>query len=59
MGRPAKIALSVGSFLVAVLVAAAFVEVVYGDPRPRIVQFYLLLIEAPILFLIWRPRRRP
>ena len=51
-----KIAASAVAVLVAVLVAAATIEVIYGAPRPGFVPVAALAIASPVLFLIWRKR---
>ncbi len=53
-----KITLSVVSFFIVMLAASAIVEIYYGQPRPGFAQLLVIIVEAPILWLIWRDRRR-
>jgi hypothetical protein len=52
-----KVVLSVLVVLVAVVVAAAGLELVFGRPRPGFVPLTVLALVAPALWAIWRPRR--
>lgn len=51
-----KILLSVASFLFVMLAASAAAEIYYGEQRPGIAQLAILIIEGPLLWLIWRKR---
>ena len=53
-----NIALSVMSWVVSTLVAAAAIEIIFGAPRPGFVSMASLIILAPVLFVIWRPQHR-
>lgn len=52
-----NIALSGLAWLVAVLVAAASLELTLGQARPGFVPIVTLALLAPLLYVIWRPRR--
>jgi len=48
---------SILAWVIVTLIAAAGVEVAFGVPRPGFVPLVTLVLLAPVLFLIWRPRR--
>jgi hypothetical protein len=52
-----KIAGSLIAWMVAALIVTVGVEIAFGVPRPGFVPLPTLIIVAPILYLIWRPRR--
>ena len=52
------IALSVVAWVVTSLVAAAGIKFVTGSARPGLVSLVMLVLVAPALFLIWRPRKQ-
>jgi hypothetical protein len=56
MGKVGKIVLSIVVVFVAMLVAAAGVEIVFGEARPGLTPMIILMIAGPILYLIWRRR---
>ena len=51
-------ALSVVAWVVTSLVAAAGIEFVTGSARHGLVSLVMLVLVAPALFLIWRPRKQ-
>ena len=53
-----NIVLSVVAWVVATLIAAAAIEVITGAARPGLVPLVSLVVLAPVLFLIWRPKKR-
>ncbi len=53
-----KIALSLLALFVAMIIAAAGIEIGFGESRPGFVPMVTLVIVAPLLFLIWRKGRR-
>ena len=52
-----NVILSVVAWVVCTLIAAAAIEMILGAPRPGFVPLATLVILAPVLFVIWRPRR--
>jgi len=53
-----KLTLSVLSWLIVMLIAAAAIELSFGRPRAGFVPLVVLVILVPVLFAIWRPRKR-
>ena len=52
-----KIAVSAIAFFVVMLIAAAGIEIGFGEPRPGFVPMTTLVLVAPVLYLIWRKWR--
>ena len=52
-----NIALSIVAWLVATLIAAAGIELVFGIARPGFVPLVMLVMLVPALVLIWRKRQ--
>ena len=53
-----KVCLSLLVFFVVMLIAAAGIEIGFGESRPGYVPMVTLVIVIPVLFLIWRKGHR-
>jgi len=49
-----KMIFSAAAFLVVLLVAAAAVELSFGEARPGLTPLIVLVLAGPLLYMIWR-----